>query len=289
MPYEIGKVFSDAVLSQIDRARERRLGSGGSITRGPRGQGGGGSSPTVEAARIRSANDEADRASREKIAGMNDEGKSSRAAASLDVRKGAADSTARHQQRSDALRAAAELFDEQFKRVRTGVEGADLLRKMYATAYAKDPYGRTDPELVRQVGDLIRWAKQQLASPVEKGGLALPTTGPGGIDEAYAKLGGDGAAQPAPVVRDGGRVPGTARPSEAELLQQRSAAAAKYPTDKPFPEGMPKGEYARQPDGSWGPMAPDPAVRDAGAAMAEPGVADDSWTKELETPPGVPR
>lgn len=215
MPYEIGKVFSDSVTNAFTQAKAQAASQPSTFTRGPRNRLDR-NETNLEAARIRSATADADRASKERLAGASEARKADTSQTALGIRQQNADEVARHNQRTERLRGVTQAFDMDLKTVRTAQQGADLLRRLYRTAYEKDAYGRSDPELIQLVGGIIDHAKQQMTLPVDKGGFGLPgSRGRGdtdGIEDAYREImrelatgmqgGGVGGAAPA----GGGRV-----------------------------------------------------------------------------------
>ena len=134
MGYQIGKVFSDSVLDRLaSRADRRSDGHAGSVTRtrNPKVSGGG-SNANLEAAKIRAATADKDRAAR--TAGQE---------ATISARREGASA----RERAAAIAAAGQ---RALGQVKTAQDGLRLIAWMQSKAREKDAYGRVDPDLAQR-------------------------------------------------------------------------------------------------------------------------------------------
>lgn len=289
MPYEIGKVFSDAVTGGIQRRNERS--GGGSIARGRKdgyGYVGGRGAATVDAARIRADQAAADRDSRERLAGMSEGRKAETSGRALDIREGELERKARHDAVQERLRAVAIAAEDQLARVRTTNDGIKVLGWLMAKAREKDAYGRVDPEQVAGFGKLIDAVRTRLISPTSKGGYGLPgeeidAMARKALGDLNAEFGGsvmsagatvsDAGAPPAedPMAALGGMPAAPAAPQQGGGLTAAWDASFGYPA----------------PAGSGGAA---PQMAGVGALEAEDEI-DLSWADALPgtKPPQIPR
>jgi hypothetical protein len=179
-----------------------------------------------------------------------------------------------------ALKEVGQRADVALRAVKTAQDGAKLIAQMTKWAREKDAYGRTDPDLVAQMSQLIEQARAQLTTPVEKGGFGLPADV---INRAAMReqadlsegMGPEGVSGPAP---DAG---GTPISGGAPI--HPTAPSAMLPSSMMGNAQPPSGSLLYGGGDSAGVPVGAPPQAPAGPDMAEP-----DWT-QLERPPGVPR